>query len=139
MMMPTTRSVSLRLDPGATAVVDMRHRVVEQLEAWGLPRDTVEAVALTAHELVANARLHGHPPVELRLVNSPSELLVEVRDTSTDRPRRLSVAPDEEHGRGLQVVEALASAWGATVGSGSKVVWARHRIAAAGSGPMGAA
>jgi hypothetical protein len=116
----------------------MRHRVVEQLEVWGLPRDTVEAVALTSHELVANALVHGRPPVELRLVHNPTELLVEVVDGSTDRPRRLSVAPDEEHGRGLEVVDALASAWGATVGSGSKVVWARHRIAAAGSGPVGA-
>jgi two-component sensor histidine kinase len=129
---PSGSAVTHRLTTGVSAIADIRHLVVDQLRAWGLPEGTVQAVALTAHELVANALLHGDPPIDVRLVHTGSELMVEVHDRSTKRPRRRHPTPDEEHGRGLQVVEALATRWGARIGRGSKTVWARHTIAPTG-------
>jgi PAS domain S-box-containing protein len=125
---PFQSAVSHRLTAGATAVADTRHLVVEQLRAWGIAEETVEDIAMTTHELVANAMVHGDPPVDLRLVHTGSELIVEVHDRSTTRPRRRNAEAGEEHGRGLQVVDALATGWGARVGSARKTVWASHSL-----------
>ncbi len=129
---PFHAAVSHRLMPGRNAIADTRRLVVDQLRAWGLDEVTVEDVALTTHELVANALVHGDPPVDLRLVHTGSQLLVEVHDRSTDRPRRRNADTGEERGRGLHVVASLATDWGARVGSGHKTVWASHVLT-----PMG--
>ena len=125
---PGASAVRHRLADGETAVTDLRHVVLDQLRAWGLPEGAVDAVALTTHELVANALLHGERPIDVRLVHTDTDVVVEVRDRSTSRPRRRDVGADEEHGRGLQVVDALATGWGARVEARSKIVWARHSI-----------
>jgi anti-sigma regulatory factor (Ser/Thr protein kinase) len=122
------RAFRRRLATGRTAIGVMRHLVGDQLRAWGLPEGAVEDVVLTTHELVANALLHGKPPIDLRLVHTGSELIVEVHDRSIRGPRPRNAALDEESGRGLRVVEALATRWGSRVGTRSKTVWARHTI-----------
>jgi PAS domain S-box-containing protein len=129
---PFRSAVSHRLATGESAVAETRKMVVDQLREWGLQESLVEDIALTTHELVANALVHGVPPVDLRLVLTGSQLVVEVHDRSTDRPRRHLVETGEEHGRGLQLVSALADDWGARVGSGSKTVWASHSLTPAG-------
>jgi hypothetical protein len=51
-------------------------------------------------------------------------LRVTVFDGSEDPPRRRdSLPPLEEHGRGLQVVDALATSWGVNEGIRGKSVW----------------
>jgi two-component sensor histidine kinase len=120
--------VNHRLAPGATANADMRRMVVKQLRAWALEESTVQDVALTTHELVVNALVHGDPPVDLRLVHTGDNLVVEVQDRSIHRPSRRNVGMREERGRGLHVVEALALAWGVRVGAGHKTVWATHAL-----------
>jgi hypothetical protein len=64
----------------------------------------------------------------LRLVSS--EVVVEVFDASPVMPRVVATSEWDEAGRGLRLVEALASSWGATpvVADGKqtgKRVWAR--------------
>ncbi len=56
---------------------------------------------------------------------------IEVSDTHPARPVRLTPAPDEDRGRGLVLVGALAVRWGvrARVGPG-KTVWAECLAAA---------
>jgi anti-sigma regulatory factor (Ser/Thr protein kinase) len=103
--------------------------VVDQLRAWGVAPSVVEEVALTTHELVANALVHGEAPVDLRLVHTGSQLVVEVHDRSTERPVPRVVDVNEEHGRGLQIVEALTAAWGVRIGPEDKTVWASHLLA----------
>jgi hypothetical protein len=87
-----------------------------------------EDVVQTTHELVTTAFEHGEPPIDIRMVHTGSEVVVEVRDRSSIRPRARRPAASEEHGRGLQVVEALASGWGTRMGRGVKTVWCRHAI-----------
>jgi anti-sigma regulatory factor (Ser/Thr protein kinase) len=111
-----------------------RRLVSHRLHEWGHPYDSTanETVTLITAEFVANAVRHGHVPgrdFHLRLAGTPTALWIEVTDTRTDKcPRRdpQRPSPDEESGRGLLLVDALAARWGITpraAGPG-KTVWA---------------
>ncbi|MFE6429246.1 SpoIIE family protein phosphatase [Streptomyces rochei] len=99
-----------------------RAAVREQLHDWGLPHlaDTAE---LLVSELVTNAVRHARArPVDLRLVRADT-LLCEVDDDDHDLPALRGAGPDDETGRGLRVVSALAREWGASRGRTGKTVW----------------
>ena len=49
---------------------------------------------------------------------------VSVRDASLGRPRPRQAGPLESSGRGLRLVEALATVWGTDLLPDGKVVWA---------------
>lgn len=91
-----------------------------------LPRAQMDDVILPASELVANAVLHGAGPITVSVWLGGRALRVEVTDTGGGTPR-LSQAVDgqDEAGRGLLIVDALADRWGvlpAECGPG-KTVW----------------
>ncbi|MCC8451643.1 ATP-binding SpoIIE family protein phosphatase [Streptomyces rochei] len=99
-----------------------RAAVREQLHDWGLPHlaDTAE---LLVSEVVTNAVRHARArPVDLRLVRADT-LLCEVDDDDHDLPALRGAGPDDETGRGLRVVSALAREWGASRGRTGKTVW----------------
>jgi hypothetical protein len=51
-------------------------------------------------------------------------LRIDVRDSSNRHPRQRTIDGDSETGRGLHIVERLASAWGsAPLAGGGKTVW----------------
>ncbi|HVX18927.1 MAG TPA: ATP-binding protein [Acidimicrobiales bacterium] len=87
--------------------------------------------ALLTSELVTNAIVHAHTPIEVRVVLSrPGRIRIEVDDDDSAEP----VAPptpiwpsgDDESGRGLAMVAALAAAWGVdlhTPPAPGKTVW----------------
>jgi anti-sigma regulatory factor (Ser/Thr protein kinase) len=79
---------------------------------------------LVVSELVANAVRHGHAPVRLEVTGEPGRVMVEVHDAAGGGPVRHR--PDDEGGRGLHLVTALATNWGCARhddGHG-KYVWA---------------
>jgi len=121
-------ALSIRLTPGESAITDTRKTVRERLRSWAVPPLVAQDVALTTHELVTNAWLHGDPPIDLHIVNTGSEVVVEVRDRSPRRPRPRRTDIGDEHGRGLQLVQAFADDWGTRLGSGTKTVWCSHLI-----------
>ncbi|TXS42254.1 ATP-binding protein [Streptomyces sp. uw30] len=98
-----------------------RHLTLNQLQAWGIPygSDVSEAVAVIVAELAANAVIHGRVSgrdFELRLSLPAGSVRIEVSDTLTEQrpPKPGDVRhpdPLDEHGRGLVLVEALASRW----------------------------
>jgi len=121
-----------------------------QLTEWGHPHSTEvhDAVVLVVAELAANAVLHGRVPgrdFTLFLAcdeahddgrgdgcdevhgRAPALIRIEVTDTHPALPTRRTPAPDEDQGRGLLLVEALATRWGVRerVGPG-KTVWAEY-------------
>lgn len=81
----------------------------------------VESAILLVDELVANAVLHARSPVEVRARLDAARLHVEVADGSPQPPR---LREPDVGGRGLRIVDALASAWGVTPAEGDgKAVW----------------
>jgi two-component sensor histidine kinase len=79
---------------------------------------------LVADELVSNALQHGQAPRACRLilVGNGSRLRIEVDDTSPQDPEIRT--PDHTGGRGLILVDRLASRWGFTHHHDHKTVWA---------------
>ncbi|MFE0041606.1 ATP-binding protein [Streptomyces albireticuli] len=92
---------------------------------WGLPRLVVPGI-LVISELVGNAVEHTRSR-QIEIVVSrpqPERLRVAVADNSRTRPTPRTAASDDEHGRGLAVIGALADAWGTDPLPWGKRVWA---------------
>ena len=80
---------------------------------------------LLASELITNALEHGSGTITLLVTHGPDRVRVDVTDESPLQPSSRVAGPDEEGGRGLLIVEHLASAWGMELlGQGrAKSVW----------------
>src|SRR5215210_200325 len=90
-------------------------------------------VELATAELLTNALLYAGPPVLLRLRLTPNGVRVEVQDGSVAAPVRALASVEAMTGRGLALVDALATGWGVdrVPDGGGKVVWCE--VAADGS------
>jgi anti-sigma regulatory factor (Ser/Thr protein kinase) len=86
--------------------------------ARGLPAGTLDDALLMVSELVTNAVRHGRPEVTLDMVLSPDSLTVAVDDGGRAPVTCRVPTPDQEHGRGLWMVAALAAHWGVARGGG---------------------
>ncbi|MET9504596.1 ATP-binding protein [Streptomyces sp. NPDC006259] len=109
----------------AGAVRTARAAVRGQLRRWGL--DSLgDIAALLVSELVTNALRHATGPIGVRLlrpVGLPEVLLVEVSDPVPDPPRERAARPEDESGRGLQLVASSSRRWGSRPGGTGKTVW----------------
>ena len=88
----------------------------------GLRPDLQEKAALVVTELATNAVLHAGGLLSVRIWYGDDRLRLEVADGSHLLPE--PGAPGNMSGRGLQIVSALAQAWGSQSRPGGKVVWA---------------
>jgi len=81
-----------------------------------------------ADELITNAAVHAQTDLRLRLELGGELLHVAVRDLDRRLPRPLPDDPQGEGGRGLRLVEQMATTWGAQPHpGGGKVVWCTLR------------
>ncbi|MFI8082470.1 SpoIIE family protein phosphatase [Kitasatospora sp. NPDC086009] len=103
-----------------------RRLAAHTLRRWGL-EELSEATELMVSELVTNAVQHATRPVTLSLVRT-SRLRCEVGDDSPLLPRPQRTGPEDERGRGLQIVARCAERWGATRLGTGKVVWFEQRL-----------
>ncbi len=94
----------------------------------GQDEDLVADVELVIAELVSNAALHGQPPVLISLAVSSGRVRVEVEDSGRVLPMEVLQRNDGMTGRGLSLVAALTSSWGAEARGAGKVVWAEFAI-----------
>jgi anti-sigma regulatory factor (Ser/Thr protein kinase) len=62
-------------------------------------------------ELVTNSVLHGAGPITVHARLVDRKLLCEVTDRCVDLPMLLDAGPEDEHHRGLSLVEALTESW----------------------------
>jgi anti-sigma regulatory factor (Ser/Thr protein kinase) len=115
-------AVDLPVEPTSAAVA--RHIVAELLGAWGLRR-FVDDLQLIASELVTNVFLHTPKAdsVELELLGFDDRVRVSVADGSTIKPVIKELDPSTPTGRGLRLVQELASRWGYEEHQGGKRVW----------------
>ncbi|WP_245685495.1 ATP-binding protein [Streptomyces yerevanensis] len=129
----TVRMFNQRLSATRRGARLARRFTTQQLDAWGIPygSDVSETAALIVAELAANAVLHGRVPgrdIALRLTSSVGTVRVEIADAQGERLPVLASTPpdgDADTGRGLLLVEALATRWGVDSEPGpSKTVWA---------------
>lgn len=100
-----------------------RAYVAERLDAAGLVSLSDDA-QLVATELLTNALLHAGPPVSVVVRVAGSSVDIVVHDPSRVAPARPWFAADAMTGRGLQLVEGLATDWGVRLTDDGKVVWA---------------
>ena len=129
--MNMARDAALLTLPCHPAVVGTARRwVATRLHEWDRP-DLVDSATLAVSELVTNAVLHVGSDVSVRLSGTPLSPRIEVGDRcpTPPRPAVLSGTEDElltvTFGRGLALVAAHASAWGArrTDDRDGKVIW----------------
>ncbi|WP_219049284.1 ATP-binding protein [Streptomyces sp. JJ66] len=75
--------------------------------------DAIETVRLLISELVTNAVVHGAGEmVRFRLALANGHVRIEVADDSPARARVKRAGADDEGGRGMLLVQALAESWG---------------------------
>jgi anti-anti-sigma regulatory factor len=124
---PTRRE---RIDPDRNAPGVARSAVAEFCHGLGV-RDH-DAAQLVASELVTNAVIHARTSIDLTLRFLPPLLHIAVRDRAGGIPRITGIIDESsESGRGLVLVDALATRWGSFVPHGGKVVWAVVRVQSA--------
>lgn len=131
----------LSLVAAQSAAFTTRHFLRLALSKWqaALIEDDV---LLVASELVTNAitvtGVLPKPPawdelerlglVHVRLVGLPDSVVVEVWDVSDEPPRLQRGGDDAEGGRGLLLVQELATRWGSYRTTGGKAVWAQLAV-----------
>ena len=127
------RYSALDLRPLPSAVPSARLHARHVFREWGhagiAPDGEIIVSELVTNAIAASLRIAaeaGPPPVRLRLTDRPRGVQVEVWDALDRMPQRApDPAPDAEGGRGLVLVEALSTRWGAyPAAGGGKVVWA---------------
>jgi hypothetical protein len=123
----------LAAEPEPQSVKAARDFTTETLLGWDLGA-LVQDATVVVSELVTNALRHGalngqdgvrHEQAELVLWGRAGQLVCVVIDSSASLPVQVPAGVTAEDGRGLLVVQALATRWGWTVlGIHRKAVWA---------------
>ncbi|GAA2580425.1 MULTISPECIES: ATP-binding protein [Streptomyces] len=126
------RNFGLLLSPTPRGARLARLLATKQLRTWELPLDPAAHIVA---ELANNAATHGRVPgrnFQLLLYVVGDTLRIKVTDTRGDRlPHPRPTGPDDESGRGLALVAALADRWGVTPGlPPRKTVWAELALPA---------
>ncbi|MFJ4189143.1 ATP-binding protein [Kitasatospora sp. NPDC089509] len=124
------RAFAARLDSCVESTPLARHLLRAYLAALPSGDRYRDIAELLLGELFANAVQHSAAPddrlVEVRFALVGNRLRLEVHDAGTGRPSVRSATPDDEHGRGLFLVNELAERWGCCPRAGGigKFVWA---------------
>lgn len=109
--------------PATPASAGQARRFVESvLSATDLDHLAYAATMLVS-ELVANAVLHTGTQLEVVVCPEPDGVRVEVHDGSPQLPTRKYYSSMSGTGRGLLLVERMASEWGSDRTTEGKLVW----------------
>lgn len=117
----------LPAEPGAVRVA--RHDVRDTLRAWRLAPAVEDMAMLLVSELVTNSLTYAPGPIGMRLEmrslpDQEDVLLVEISDQLPEAPVvERAPGPEDERGRGLQLVACSARRWGTRRGKTGKTVW----------------
>ncbi|HZE16157.1 MAG TPA: ATP-binding protein, partial [Mycobacterium sp.] len=111
---------SITLPPDTSSVPEARRWVASQLEDAPEACDT--ALLLTS-ELVTNAVLHAATDLVVSVERGADVVRISVADHQDAQPELKHYEVDASTGRGLQLVAAMAVAWGVRPLPGGKAVW----------------
>ena len=112
---------TIELPPEPTSPGAARRFVTDCVAS--LVRAPTEVAALLVSELVTNAVLHARTAMVVTVTTADGLVRVGVQDGSPALPTLRHYDRSAPTGRGLQMVERLASRWGVDAGGASKTVW----------------
>jgi hypothetical protein len=112
-----------RLPPVRASHGVARDFVKGRLRTWGRA-DIADDAEVIVGELWTNAITHA-PSAEYVIAVDWNDGMIrlEMWDSSPFRPQKLPLDLDDEHGRGMRIVDALSEAWGSRVAASGKCVW----------------
>lgn len=113
---------SRRFDAELRSAGSSRKFVAETLTDWSCA-ELVDSATLLVSELVTNAVIHAHSEVELVVHLQPDLVRIEVIDGADEAVRRRDATSEAQSGRGMALIEALASSWGIDTLLAGKSVW----------------
>jgi anti-sigma regulatory factor (Ser/Thr protein kinase) len=119
---PVEGDAQVELRPIPESVGEARRLVRAALEARGADVDADVAVLLTS-EVVSNALLHARSPMILSINVARNAIRVAVHDASPASPQLRDYSPNAATGRGLHLVESLASHWGLDLADNGAGKW----------------
>jgi hypothetical protein len=126
--LPLTDLIQQRLAAVPRSARDARRLVSDACHTWQLP-DLLTPARLVMSELVANAIQHAGTNMLITVTRRGAGIYLAVRDGNPALPEinpPEAIGPLHERGRGLHLVQANATAWGALPSHDGygKVVWA---------------
>lgn len=114
-------------DPKCVSLV--RRQVTRAISTWGCAPEDIDRAVLICSELATNAIQHGHSAgsrFAVGMTIDRSSCLIEVSDSGTGIPQLAAAQAEDEHGRGLALVTALADDTGHRLDEPrGKTIWAR--------------
>ncbi|WP_226368058.1 ATP-binding SpoIIE family protein phosphatase [Pseudonocardia sp. ICBG162] len=110
--------------PHAGVGRETRRSAERVLVGWDLAPGTLADAMLVIEELVANVVDHARTAFRLTLVRGRDALRIEVDDEGAGSPLLQPLDLRAVRGRGLQLVDAVAQAWGCDTRGRGKRVWA---------------
>jgi len=111
-----------KLEAQPQSAASARRFVDETLRRWECG-ELFDVVGLLTSELVTNAILHAQSEIELSVSMTPDAIRIDVADHILALPNPRIAAEEDTSGRGLGLVEALATSWGVDERPGGKSVW----------------
>lgn len=116
--------LTVEYDPRPSAVREARAEVRRQLAGWGLAaeEELLDTAELLVSELATNALLHSASRFRVTLTAGQGVVRCEVQDSGRRTPQVLHAGASES-GRGMFLVDALATRWGCHQDGRRKTVW----------------
>ncbi len=111
------------LAPDPAEVRRVRHAVRRVCRDVGLDDDTCETAVLLASETATNAVLHGRSDARVVISATAQTLRVEIADDNSRHPKAAPPDIDALDGRGVAILQMLATAWGVRDNDTGKTVW----------------
>jgi two-component sensor histidine kinase len=125
--------LTLNLPPEPASASHARQAAREHLRPT-CPSDVVETAALLVTELVSNAVLHAGTDIVVVIDRRSDRVVVRVCDDSDARLVSRDHEPTAATGRGLWLVDQLATSWGVEQVPKGKEVWCEIRFSEGGAG-----
>lgn len=114
---------STTLPPDPSSVPVARHFTADVLEGLATTEEAEQTAELLVSELATNAVLHAASPLRLSVYRHADAVRVEVRDDDPTLPKSVTPDPERPGGRGILLVDALATRWGVNSNDRGKTIW----------------
>jgi anti-sigma regulatory factor (Ser/Thr protein kinase) len=94
-------------------------------ESWDLPEPVLVDCLAIVSEIVGNVVRHARTPLTLRVSYDGVAVVIAATDGAVSVPEQHSAGDASEDGRGLLIIESLATEWGWHAAVVGKTLWAR--------------